>query len=214
MIRLAAVVLTVLLGFPALAAAHGGSVVADGSNDAYDVRVQIADITQDGAPAADVTVYPLAGGSLDEEATTTVAVNGETYDAAFAEGAYEVVIPIDEPRAWEDWEVGARVVGDAGSITVGDFPDEPVVEEEEPTETTGATGDPGGVTAPPETAPAEVEEPTATTGDDDAATSTDDADDDGAPGWLIPVSAVLLAAAVALVVQRRRAMRDDENPVS
>lgn len=107
---------------PAAAGAHGGTVIASGSNDAYALTVQAAPVQARGdGPLVDVTAYPVrrSNGALDLRARVEVDLgDGRTVRLRPRGDGLEALVPVEEPGAWRSWAVTARVSGAAGTLEV------------------------------------------------------------------------------------------------
>ncbi|ADB50680.1 hypothetical protein [Conexibacter woesei] len=120
--RLIALTVALVAAFASDAAAHGGTVIASGENDAYTVTVQAADTrTPGGAPAVDLTAYPIrrANGAPETGATVTFRIDGGPEQTGkLVSGAYDVIVPVERAGEWRGWAVTVRVTGPAGALTV------------------------------------------------------------------------------------------------
>lgn len=114
---------------PAVAAAHGGSVIASGGNDAYRLTIEASDVQgADGARAVDLTAYPirLTNGAPDLAADLTLSIDGGTPFKAIARGdGLEAIVPVDATGAWRQWTVRARLRGAAGTLAITGAPTDP-----------------------------------------------------------------------------------------
>lgn len=116
----------VALAVPAAAHAHGGSLVASGSNAAYTLTVEASEIRgEDGGPALDLTGYPIrnANGALDTGAELTFALgDGRTVRGEPTPDGLEAIIPLEERGEWRRWAISATVRGAAGTLVVRGAP--------------------------------------------------------------------------------------------
>lgn len=122
--RLILLALAASLAFAGVALAHGGRVVATGSNDAYKLTVQALDVSLDGRPAVDLTAYPVrrSNGAPDLDADVTFRLGDQTAKGRRDADGITAEIPIEKAGAWRQEPVTVTVNGAAGTITVSGDP--------------------------------------------------------------------------------------------
>jgi MYXO-CTERM domain-containing protein len=103
-----------------LARAHGGSVVATGSNDAYKLTVQALDMRLNGEPAVDLTAYPVrrSNGAPDLDADVRFTLGTRTVPGRRQADGITAEIPIESTGSWRRQPIAVTVNGAAGTITV------------------------------------------------------------------------------------------------
>ena len=100
--------------------AHGGTVIATGSNDAYKLTVQALDITLNGRPAVDLTAYPVrrSNGAPDLDADVTFTLGAREFPGRRDGDGITAEIPIESRGAWRRETIAVDVDGAAGTIAV------------------------------------------------------------------------------------------------
>lgn len=102
------------------ALAHGGTVIATSSNDAYKLTVQALDMRlADGRPAVDITAYPVrrSNGAPDLDAQVTFRLGAREAGGRREGDGITAEIPIESKGAWRDEPISVSVTGAAGTIT-------------------------------------------------------------------------------------------------
>lgn len=125
-VRRAALVLLLLLIWPAVAAAHGGTTVLSGSNAAYDLSAQASDIvTAEGQKAVDLTAYPIrrGNGAPDLEADVRFSIDdGPAIRARRNGDGVEAIVPVSSRGQWRSWTIVTTVRGAGGKLSVTGVP--------------------------------------------------------------------------------------------
>jgi hypothetical protein len=100
--------------------AHGGTVVATASNDAYKLTVQAVDMRLDGKPAVDLTAYPVrrGNGAPDLDASVTFRLGTRQMTGRRQADGVTAEVPIERTGAWRRQPITVLVRGAAGTITV------------------------------------------------------------------------------------------------
>jgi len=114
-----AAVLTLLM-LAGVVHAHGGRVVATGSNDAYKLTVQALDMRLNGQPAVDLTAYPVrrSNGAPDLDADVTFKLGARDVAGRREADGITAEIPIETTGAWRREPITVTASGTAGTITV------------------------------------------------------------------------------------------------
>jgi hypothetical protein len=120
MIRGAIAALLASLALAGAVYAHGGAVIATGSNDAYKLTVQALDIQLNGGPAVDLTAYPVrrGNGAPDLNADVTFTLGTREYTGKRLADGITAEIPIEKRGAWREQPITTAVDGAAGTIKV------------------------------------------------------------------------------------------------
>lgn len=107
------------LALAGAARAHGGTVIATGSNQAYKLTVQALDVRVAGRPTVDLTAYPVrrSNGAPDLKAEVTFTLGGRDFTGRREADGITAEIPIESTGAWRRQPITVTVRGAAGTIT-------------------------------------------------------------------------------------------------
>jgi hypothetical protein len=119
-IRTAFVAVAAALALAGAVYAHGGTVVATASNDAYKLTVQAIDMRLQGRPAVDLTAYPVrrTNGAPDLDAAVTFKLGTQVATGRRQADGITAEIPIEKTGSWRYEPITVTVNGAAGVITV------------------------------------------------------------------------------------------------
>jgi hypothetical protein len=120
LIRAGLAALLTVLAVAAVAPAHGGKIIATGSNDAYKLTVQALDMQLGGQPAVDLTAYPVrrSNGAPDLDADVTFTLGTRAVPGRREGDGVTAEIPIEAVGAWRREPIKVTVAGAAGTITL------------------------------------------------------------------------------------------------